>query len=722
MISIGRLISLLVPSSLLGLSYFWWRWKQVPCASDKKELVEEHLITGSIEEDKDEISPSKDSEDILDDIQNECHILLSQNVSQLDCVLPDCVDPCSKETCEELVLEEVILPLESECPNDLNLQDLRHQIMCDDESVIDLQVDTENPKFSATCNMDEMTSSQVSSNDDNSTCSSRKRLCSKSSCGDSAYVEDYSSDTLSTTGYDSAVKSSEGEFSTPRKCKPVEENEKDLHTQESKRAYRDWYSSGLVASSLKERPDTNRHWGSIPVSDSESEGDCILKCTAKVGCMSLDELNVQLNEELTKVKSQRESISNTGRRRPRQNRRRERKKSDSSKNSTKTTPKKASKPKDHKQSHKQKEKSSCCPKKGIDKAWRADSSSTIDEKNTLGKREVVEYEFPDDMCGRLIGKSGRHISEFKESTGVDICIEGELHGKNRIVSMTGVRAQIKKAEKILNEKFHDSLKIVCYPDMEMTVNNLTPISLIKDTEYDIIVTAVVDVGSFYVQIFDKDVDQGLTELQIDLAGIYTTPRPKYIYHADDIPNVDEYCVTYVDNTWCRLKVTNVFLDTQTVEAFFIDYGGSVTLSFSRIWKIRSDMLMLKPQAVLCDLHEVIPLQGGGAQFSFAANDIFYQIIGGNVLKALVVSVDSGNPSVRLWYYSEEKKELMSVSEQMHMWGLVMDRSLLKLNDCSDGSSSELVDDTHEEPHCFPRHNSSLTSSYDCSSQSFICAS
>ena len=92
-------------------------------------------------------------------------------------------------------------------------------------------------------------------------------------------------------------------------------------------------------------------------------------------------------------------------------------------------------------------------------------------------------------------------------------------------------------------------------------------------------------ANFYVQVFHQDVDEKLTNLQIDLCGIYVTPRQKYMY-INELPKVDEFCVSFVDNTWCRLRIVEVMAENRMVEAFFVDYGGYVSLSIERIWKMR----------------------------------------------------------------------------------------------------------------------------------------
>lgn len=417
-----------------------------------------------------------------------------------------------------------------------------------------------------------------------------KRNRNRSSCGDSAICDDYNSDALSMTGSDSAVKSSESEACTSESQPEVSltEEQRVKKFQQDARTYRDWYGSSICSNDIKERPDKPRHWGSLPVSDTDSDSECILKRTAKIGSVSLHKLSIELNEELTKLKSPYERNSSKSSRfnTPKQPRRRNRK--SESRTPKKSPVKQSSHPKKS-ESRRSRKRSSATPKKDLDKSWRNLDSGKKPEKivvDPYAKRVTIEYEFPDDMCGRLIGKSGRHISEFKESTGVDICIECELHGKNRIVSMTGVLSQIQNAEKQLNEKFNDSLLLVSHPDISEAEKEVSVIIFPEDTEFNVVVTAIIDVANFYVQMCNHDVEEKLMQLQTDLYGCYVSPRQKYLFKDNDLPKVDEYCVSFVDNLWCRLKVLEVDPETRMIDAFFIDYGGNVNLSVDIVWKIR----------------------------------------------------------------------------------------------------------------------------------------
>jgi len=699
MITFRSLLSLVVPSSILGISWFWWRWKNKELdspeahAEEKAAAVIEELVEELILEEQEESSRDQD---------------IVHNIVDEDIVL---ANDLGEGIVSEQVTEEEITALHV---------DVEESSVLDFES---MESDDVSPLPSSDQLSVDCDQTSVECESEVSPTGSTMRIRHQSSCGDSAIGDDYSSDAQSVTGSDSAVKSSEGEFSTPSKSRGAGKDGRDSCA----RNHREWYGDAIAAVTGKERPEKPRHWGSLPVSDSDSESECILKRSAKIGSVPLDKLSIQLNDELTNVKAQRESQVSR-QRHPRQNRRRDRRKPDTPKPAKKPpTPKKPPPPKKNESSRKQRRKSNnlCVHPKKDDKVWRNDEVSSEQEEKPTGVRETVEFEFPDDMCGRLIGKAGRHIAEFKESTGVDICIECELRGSNRIVSITGISSQIRKAEKILNEKFHDALKLVVYPDMEEIRNNFSPISLDAD-EYDVIVTAVVDVGNFYVQVFHQDVDEKLTNLQIDLCGIYVTPRQKYMY-INELPQVDEFCVSFVDNTWCRLKIVEVMAENRMVEAFFVDYGGYVSLSIERIWKMRPDMLELKPQAVLCTLHNVHPMEGN--EFSAEASDAFYQLVGGNVLKATVVSHMDGAPSLKLSCYVEGG-ETLSISEQMHIWGLVDDRSVsLYIESTEEDSPNEYLDEHYDSDpatQCYEDDtqllNTEMSPLLNHSPAHFICAS
>ena len=613
--SLRRLLSLVVPSSILCLSWFWWRWKS---KGYLKNDIESEIGEGSNLESvndcnicsTDKSDGSKDQDDVgeivfleLDDINSvvECNSdeLLNMDTNEVKC-LANCVNDIdininNVNTIKSVTNEDFsVLPLVNEKKHVGKLI-VAHSDPADyyvNESGVILPDERHNiiSQLSVDCVQEDLGCDEFSPVHYNT--SAGKRIRNQSSCGDSAIVEDYSSDGLSITGSDSAIKSSEGEVCS-LECKPMAEQEcfkKALCPQENGRNYRDWYGSTLGPNNFKERPDKPRHWGSVPVTDSDSDSECILKRTAKIGSVSLDKLSIQLNDELSNIKlSGEKSNSVKSTRFPKQNRRKN-KRSDSRTPNKTVTCKQSSQTRKNESRRKQRKKSNTIsPKNDIDKPWRNHETGRKCEKIVIdvnAKRETVEFEFPDDMCGRLIGKSGRHITEFKESTGVDICIECELHGKNRIVSMTGAPSRIKTAERLLNEKFHDSLKVASYPDVLDVENKISPVTLPENTEVDVIVTAIVDVESFYVQIFHQDVDDKLMQLQTELSGCYVTPRQKYIYLEKEFPHVGEYCVSFIDNVWCRLQLLEVFVDTRMVDAFFIDYGGNVNLSIDLIWKIR----------------------------------------------------------------------------------------------------------------------------------------
>lgn len=353
MLTFKRLITLVVPSSILGLSWFWWRWKNkslqdhsdennTVSSCDATELSKsntEYNQTRDYDIDNDKYSLEKCVKnesvdtDKKNNIENMCPDSSGSDIdtlSETDLPSSPCLDKievpeldtepiiCNNEkyivtdeivydnTCEEEEITVLMVnPVECEQESENSLDERSHSIIS---------------QLSVDCLQEDLVCDEFSPVHFNTP---GKRIRNQSSCGDSAIVEDYSSDALSITGSDSAIKSSEGEVSA-MDCKPLIEEQ--CFKKESGRSYRDWYGPSIGSSDFKEKPEKSRHWGSLPVSDTDSDSECILKRTAKIGSVSLDKLSIQLNEELSKVKSSSEKMnSSKSSRYPKQSRKRNRK-------------------------------------------------------------------------------------------------------------------------------------------------------------------------------------------------------------------------------------------------------------------------------------------------------------------------------------------------------------------------------------------------------------
>jgi len=269
----------------------------------------------------------------------------------------------------------------------------------------------------------------------------------------------------------------------------------------------------------------------------------------------------------------------------------------------------------------------------------------------------------------LIGKSGKHVAEMKQRSGASICIEPEMRNEQiRVVSIAGLSNEIKKAEKILNARFDNRLVKISDISTSEAISKCQTMSLPAENDVDVIVTAFVDAGNFFVQLFSTQNDADLIAIQSKLAGCYLSPRPKFLYSEEDQPCVGDYCAAYIDYAWCRMRVVEA-LEDGLVSVSYLDYGGVVTLPTNVLLKSRPDFFETPFQAVECYLANVVPHEHE-IEYSYDASTIFSQLVEGKVLKLNVVSQRNGIPCVNLTYENEETQQTTSVNEELEKWGLV----------------------------------------------------
>lgn len=54
-------------------------------------------------------------------------------------------------------------------------------------------------------------------------------------------------------------------------------------------------------------------------------------------------------------------------------------------------------------------------------------------------RVVYQFDFPSDLCGRLIGKQGRNVLSIREKSGADIVVKNKLTTTTfRVVVLEGI--------------------------------------------------------------------------------------------------------------------------------------------------------------------------------------------------------------------------------------------------------------------------------------------
>ena len=598
MLTIKKLIALLVPTVILGFSCFWYRRKgQISKRINNiKEKHNENVACDDCAED----NISAANKDITDS-----NMGVNTNDGENSDVIENNLSPqisSEKVITQHLIGDVHVQNSESEVVNG-SLEILKGNEMSSTETnEIFVPYQSSEDIFCAEKYINLPLNSHNDDIEKSSVCNDAlsktngKRVRNQSSCdGDSAFVDDYSSDNNSVNGSDCVLKTPEliiEEQILTSTVETLEANISDGHDD----SYEEWHHPLLDCIDL-EHTTKVMNWGSVPTSDIE---DDTLELSLGVDYSSeqlIGEISKKVTDEfegksVDKLQASKENKS-------------KRKKSGFKKKSQR----KASSPRTPEKENRSPAKPNKTTRKGksyrkeVEESWRSPEIKEDKQRKEESKRRspeikedkqqkeesksriLREYEFPDEMCGRLIGKAGKYINVIRQKTGADICVEPERRGQNRVVSVSGLPHQIERTDKLLNNKFEDNFKRIEDPEINTAIANLKCASLPDGVHTDVIVTAIVDAGNFFVQIFHPNVDQILMSLQTDLADCYFTSRKKYEYTEHDLPAVGDYCVSFIDNVWCRLKVKELLPENE-VMVCFVDYGGNVNVPVEVLRKIR----------------------------------------------------------------------------------------------------------------------------------------
>ena len=588
---VHQLIAILLPTTFLGFSILWWKRKRnktidtVGIEVSQNKEVEDHAVEGDVMQIDNSILDYKVGKNTTSEELNSVPILDSGNTNKNSEFLVEVSDTPSiklKREPEEKYSKSELGYSKKEISSEVCLvAPVFEEQVCNSEVEVNyLAVGDENEPLE-----DEPLDTLP---EDVITTQTRvKRKRNQSSCcdGDSAIVEDYSSDNVSTTESDVTPKSPENTELLDSMIQAIEEY--PLSSDGTDSPFKDAKSRDWYTSSTDEKGKLPWHAYPVPSLECNDISD-ILK---ESGLLSLKDLGDAIDSgeyfqktHQEKSKQQHEKSKSSPKTSPKKVKSKT-KKSDS-KRSTPKSPMKPSPLTNLSFTHKKKGFSKKLkdknpkgePKRSdLDQSWRKRESKKeiVDDIH-----EIMDFQFPEAKCGRLIGKAGKNVTEIKQKTGATVCIESEYYGENQVVSITGLTSQIRRAEKIIIDRFGKEFVQIDYPTTPPTVVNE-----VLDKEADVIVTAIDDCGHFFVQMFKPDVDELICKLQTDLAKCYSVPRRKYIFNINEKPTQNEICIGLIDNTWCRLRVEKVH-DDRNVGVSFVDYGGNLTVPVAALLKAR----------------------------------------------------------------------------------------------------------------------------------------
>ncbi|KAK7083674.1 hypothetical protein SK128_025061 [Halocaridina rubra] len=281
-----------------------------------------------------------------------------------------------------------------------------------------------------------------------------------------------------------------------------------------------------------------------------------------------------------------------------------------------------------------------------------------------------EFEIPQALVGRLIGRKGAFVNRIKAQTDATIVVKPHRNRKYKICAVEGTKDQVDSALELIRKNFPLSR----YPDLTLDqVYNCSPtpmppveaainpqamqIELAAGVVVEVRVSAVVSGKELWVQ-------QPLHPSFSSIQKLHSCMNVNYGDGSTSpslAPHVREgiVCVAQIDSQWYRVQVLSVIDDIAII--VLLDVGGTITVPVSELRQIRRDYILLPFQASQCLLHGIQPISEKGWDESSAV--VLQELVSGAILSATVVSyTEDGVPLVNL--YRRNQDEYVYLNERL----------------------------------------------------------
>ncbi|XP_071790548.1 A-kinase anchor protein 1, mitochondrial-like [Asterias amurensis] len=288
---------------------------------------------------------------------------------------------------------------------------------------------------------------------------------------------------------------------------------------------------------------------------------------------------------------------------------------------------------------------------------------------------VYRFEFPADLCGRLIGKAGKNIKGIRNRSGAKVTLLDMPEDETlQICVVEGFQSQIDAALKDIQHKFPaiDTSKQYIKSKQiqpDLVAPEISTIHLHDEIINDVLVSSVVSAGHVFIQQPTHPTYMALPRLDSFMNNCYsqvemTPPLPRPI-------EVGVICAAPIMQGWYRAQVVDIYPDTEEVDLKFLDYGGYARTDSCVLKQIRTDFMSLPFQATECYLSNIAPL-ADEEDFSETAR-IFVEQVAQSfaILQGQVTSYsEDGVPFVEL-FYTDSERRIQSLNKELVNQGLVM---------------------------------------------------
>lgn len=311
---------------------------------------------------------------------------------------------------------------------------------------------------------------------------------------------------------------------------------------------------------------------------------------------------------------------------------------------------------------------------------------------------IYEFEFPSELCGRLIGKGGRNLQQLMMETNTRLALRKQPFTEDhQIVSVTGRQEDVQSVLQSVRQKFprHRNPEVDLRPvqmplPQDLLVPDIMPLSLPEDVPVEVIVSAVVSTAHIFVQMPTQPTFPNLPHLDACMLACYSQDG------APPLPSPIEggvICAAPQSGGWYRAQIVEIVPSTTTTTAAedeseksseeassfdayvrFVDYGGYAYIPVTSLRQIRSDFIALPFQAVECYLAYMSPPNEDSYEFPIEGAFHLEQLVkdaaaaatevGGSGLKAETVAyAEGGIPCVYLYPSAGSKKGEEEAQEQ-----------------------------------------------------------
>nr|KAG5698389.1 hypothetical protein BaRGS_006584 [Batillaria attramentaria] len=205
--------------------------------------------------------------------------------------------------------------------------------------------------------------------------------------------------------------------------------------------------------------------------------------------------------------------------------------------------------------------------------------------------EVVHYElsFPSELCGRLIGRQGRNIHYIKEESGATVALSSNPFTPDfQICRVQGLQAEVDKALLMIRKKF----PLAQYPQLAMIpigppqpsilIPEVMQLDLPEGVSVEVVVSAIVNAGHIFVQQPTHPSFPSLESLMIVMNTVYSDEN------VPSLPRPVEggvICASESEGQWYRAQVMQVYLEDDTCDIKYVDYGGYARVPASSLKQI-----------------------------------------------------------------------------------------------------------------------------------------